>query len=602
MGRLRAKNPRAKPRKAAAAGRSESRPEAKRPAGGQAPGAASPERLFDPRALARIEEEVARWKSSTLAPTLGRVPPRREQFATDSGIPIPPVLTAADRPEAAQARLGLPGEFPFTRGVQPSMYRGRLWTMRQFAGFGTPEDTNRRFKFLLGHGMTGLSTAFDMPALMGYDPDHPMSLGEVGKEGVSVATLEDFEVLFDGIPLEKVTTSMTINATAIIAMAMYIAVAEKQGVAPEQLGGTIQADILKEYIAQKEWIVPPRPAVRLVVDMIEYGARHLPKWNMISISGYHIREAGATAVQELAFTLADGAGYVEECLARGMAVDAFAPRLSFFFDVHNDFFEEIAKFRAARRLWAHLMRDRFGAKDPRSMMLRTHAQTAGVSLTAQQPYNNVVRVALQGMAAVLGGAQSLHTNSLDETYALPTEEAVTLALRTQQILAYETGADRVVDPLAGSYYVEHLTDEMESRARAYLDQIEKLGGIVRAVEEGYPQKEIAESAYRYQREVEQGERTIVGVNRFQTDGAPGIELLKIDESVARAQLERLRRVKASRSAPRVQEALAGVASAARSGHNMLPPVLDAVKAYATVGEISDVFRSVWGAYREAGRF
>ncbi len=601
MSRLRAKNPRATTRKAAA-GRAKAAPKAKRPAPRRAPPAAVAGSLFEAAALERTRKEVKRWEAATLAPSLGRVPALREQFTTDSGIPIPPVLTAADRSGEADAHLGLPGEFPFTRGVQPSMYRARLWTMRQFAGFGTPEDTNRRFKFLLSHGMTGLSTAFDMPTLMGYDPDHAMSLGEVGKEGVSIATLADFEALFDGIPLEKVTTSMTINATAIVAMAMYLAVAQKQGVAQEQLGGTLQADILKEYIAQKEWIVPPRPAVRLVVDMIEYGARHLPKWNMISISGYHIREAGATAVQELAFTLADGAGYVEECLARGMAVDAFAPRLSYFFDVHNDFFEEIAKLRAARRLWARLMRDRFGAKDPRSMMLRTHAQTAGVSLTAQQPYNNVVRVALQGMAAVLGGTQSLHTNSLDETYALPTEEAAALALRTQQIIGYETGVDRVVDPLAGSYYVEYLTDQMEERARAYLDHIQKLGGIIRAVEEGYPQKEIAESAYRYQREVEQRERTIVGVNRFQAEGTSGIELLKIDESVARTQLERLRRVKASRSAARVREGLAGVEAAARSGQNMLPPVLEAVKAYATVGEISDVFRSVWGAYREVGQF
>jgi methylmalonyl-CoA mutase N-terminal domain/subunit len=561
-----------------------------------------PRPLFDATTVAELSQAVDRWREATLRPALERIPTRREQFATDSGIPIPEVLTAADRSRDAQASLGLPGEFPFTRGVQPSMYRGRLWTMRQFAGFGTPEDTNRRFKYLLAQGVTGLSTAFDMPALMGFDPDHPMSLGEVGKEGVSVASLEDFEALFDGIPLDQVTTSMTINATAIIAMAMYLAVAQKQGVAPDKLGGTIQADILKEYIAQKEWVVPPRPAVRLVIDMLAYGARHLPKWNMISISGYHIREAGATAVQELAFTIADGVGYVEECVKRGMAVDDFAPRLSFFFDVHNDFFEEIAKFRAARRLWAHLMRDRFGARDPRSLMLRTHAQTAGVSLTAQQPHNNVVRVALQAMAAVLGGTQSLHTNSLDETYALPTQESVTLALRTQQILGYESGVDRVVDPLAGSYFVEYLTDQMEQRARAYLERIDQMGGIIRAVEEGYPQREIAESAYRYQREVEQGERTIVGINRFQSGAAPDIALLKIDEGVAHAQIERLRRVKASRSAARVEETLAGVEASARGEANMLPPVLEAVKAYATIGEISDVFRKVWGAYREAGLF
>jgi methylmalonyl-CoA mutase N-terminal domain/subunit len=431
-----------------------------------------------------------------------------------------------------------------------------------------------------------------------------MSRGEVGKEGVAISTLKDFEILFDGIRLDEVTTSMTINASAIVALCMYIAVAEKQGVPMDKLGGTIQNDMLKEFIAQKEWIVGPRPAVRIVTDMIEFCAKHMPKWNPVSISGYHIREAGATAVQELAFTIADGIGYVEECVKRGMNVDDFAPRLSFFWDVHNDFFEEVAKFRAARRMWAKIMRDRFAALDPRSMMLRTHAQTAGVSLTAQQPYNNVARVALQAFAAVLGGTQSLHTNSLDETYALPTEDAVTIALRTQQIIAHESGADRVVDPLAGSYYVEHLTDEMERRAFDYIRQIDEMGGIVRAVEEGYPQKEIGESAYRFQREVEQGDRLIVGVNAFQSEtNDSNIELLKIDDRVAHEQMERLAEVRRSRDAGAVEQALRNVELACRDEKlNLMPPVLEAVRAYATLGEISDVFRGVWGQYREGGVF
>ena len=553
--------------------------------------------------LAALEEARQDWRERELADSLGRMPLRRASFATDSGIPIPDVLTPADRAgESYLDELGFPGRFPFTRGVQPSMYRGRLWTMRQFAGFGTPGDTNRRFKYLLEHGVSGLSTAFDMPALMGYDADHPMSRGEVGKEGVAVSSLADFELLFDGIPLDRVTTSMTINASAIYALACYVAVAEKQGVPPERLGGTIQADILKEYIAQKEFIVPPRPAVRMCVDMIEWCAEHMPRWNPISISGYHIREAGATAVQELAFTIADGVGYVQECLARGMDVDAFAGRLSFFWDVHNDFFEEVAKFRAARRIWARLMRDRFGAKDPRSWLLRTHAQTAGVSLTAQQPYNNVARTALQAFAAVLGGTQSLHTNSLDETYALPTEEAVTIALRTQQLIAHETGADRVVDPLGGSYYVEYLTDEIERRATAYLERIEEMGGIVRAVEEGYPQRELAESAFRYQREVETKDRLIVGVNAFHTDRDANIPLLKIDDGLAREQIARLEEVRRTRDPVRHRAALEAVEAACRDGSNLVPPVLGAVKAYATLGEVCDVFRKVFGAFRETGSY
>jgi methylmalonyl-CoA mutase, N-terminal domain len=559
-------------------------------------------RTYDAATARQVGAAKKAWEQGEVAKSLARAPARRTEFVTDSGTPIPTVVTPADRAREDSREIGLPGQFPYTRGVQPTMYRGRLWTMRMFAGFGTPADTNQRFKYLMTHGTTGLSTAFDMPALMGYDADHSMSRGEVGKEGVAISTLRDFEILFDGIPLDQVTTSMTINASAIVALCMYIAVAEKEGVPMEKLGGTIQNDMLKEYIAQKEWIVPPRPAVRIVVDMIDFCSRHMPRWHPVSISGYHIREAGATALQELAFTLADGIGYVEECVKRGMAVDDFAARLSFFWDVHNDFFEEIAKFRAARRIWARVMRERFGARDPRSWQLRTHAQTAGVSLTAQQPYNNVVRTALQGLAAVLGGTQSLHTNSLDETYALPTEESVTLALRTQQLIGYESGVDRVVDPLGGSYYVEYLTDEMEKRALEYLRRIDEMGGIIRAVEEGFPQKEIGESAYRYQREVEEGERLIVGVNAFQSERHEPIEILKIDERVAEEQIERLKKVKAERNAAAVSKALARVEAACRGTDNLMPPVLEAVKAYATLGEISDVFRKVWGQYREGGIF
>ncbi len=557
----------------------------------------------DAASMKQLGSEQARWRKTTLAASLGKMPQRKPAFVNDSGIPLPELFTAWDRRTERLEEIGLPGEFPYTRGTQPTMYRSRLWTMRQFAGFGTPADTNARFKYLISQGMTGLSTAFDMPALMGYDADHPMSRGEVGKEGVAVSSLKDFEILFEGIKLDEVTTSMTINASAIVALAMYIAVAEQQGVPMSKLGGTIQNDMLKEFIAQKEWIVGPRPAVRIVTDMIEFSAKHLPKWNPVSISGYHIREAGATAVQELAFTIADGIGYVEEGVKRGMNVDEFGPRLSFFWDVHNDFFEEVAKFRAARRMWAKIMRDRFGARDPRSMMLRTHAQTAGVSLTAQQPYNNVARVALQAFAAVLGGTQSLHTNSLDETYALPSEDSVTIALRTQQIIAHESGADRVVDPLAGSYYVEHLTDEMERLAFDYLRRIDEMGGIIRAVEEGYPQKEIGESAYRHQREVEQGDRLIVGVNAFKSKGSEKISLLKIHDEVAQEQIERLTQLKATRDQAAVAETLARVEAACRDeAINLMPPVIDAVKAYATLGEISDVFRKVWGQYREGGIF
>jgi methylmalonyl-CoA mutase N-terminal domain/subunit len=576
--------------------------------GSRRPTPPAPGRAQDPvyrrDELQKILAERETWTAGELARTLARAPRRRAEFHTDSGIPIPDVVDPVHRGEEDFRRdIGWPGRYPFTRGTQATMYRGRLWTMRQFAGFGSPEDTNKRFKYLLSQGVTGLSTAFDMPALMGYDCDHPLSRGEVGKEGVAVSSLRDFEVLFGGIPLGEVTTSMTINASAVVALAMYVAVGEKQGVPRSKLGGTIQADMLKEYIAQKEWLIPPRPAVKIMCDMVEFCAREMPRWNPVSISGYHIREAGATAVQEMAFTLADGLEYVQILADRGLEVDSFAQRLSFFWDVHNDFFEEIAKFRAARRIWARAMKERFGARKKESLLLRTHAQTAGVSLTAQQPYNNVVRVALQALAGVLGGTQSLHTNSLDETYALPTEEAVTIALRTQQIIAYESGADRVVDPLAGSYYVEYLTDEMERRGLEYIHTIDEMGGMLRAVEEGFPQREIAEAAFRTQREIESGERVIVGINRFHAPGAEDpISLLKIDESVARAQVERLRAVKAERDGARVQEALGAVERACRDGSNVMPSIIEAVRAYATLGEVCDVFRTVWGVYREEGRF
>jgi methylmalonyl-CoA mutase N-terminal domain/subunit len=553
--------------------------------------------------IARVLAERESWTREELADALARMTRRKGSFQTDSGIPIPDVVDPATVREADPLRdVGYPGRFPFTRGPHPTMYRGRLWTMRQFAGFGTPEDTNRRFKYLLQHGVTGLSTAFDMPALMGYDADHAMSRGEVGKEGVAVSSLRDFEVLFDGIPLGDVTTSMTINATAAIALAMYVAVGEKQGVPRAKLGGTLQNDMLKEYIAQKEWMIPPGPAVKVNCDVIEFCAREMPRWNPVSISGYHIREAGATAVQELAFTLADGIAYVQECVDRGLDVDSFAQRLSFFWDVHNDFFEEVAKFRAARRIWARTMKERFHARRKESLLLRTHAQTAGVSLTAQQPYNPVGRTALQALAAVFGGTQSLHTNSLDETYALPTEEAVTIALRTQQIIAFESGADRVVDPLAGSWYVEWLTDEMERRALEHIRRIDEMGGMLRAVEEGYPQREIAESAYRWQREIEQGERVVVGVNAFTKEGEEPIPTLRIDEAVARGQIDRLRAVRAERNAAATTAALAALERTARDGANVMPAVVEAVKAYATLGEISDVLRKVFGVYREDGRF
>jgi methylmalonyl-CoA mutase N-terminal domain/subunit len=517
------------------------------------------------------------------------------QFTTISGVPIEPVYGPEDLPGRDP---GAPGEFPYTRGIHRDMYRGKLWTMRQFSGFATPEETNRRYHYLLQQGQTGLSVAFDLPTLMGYDAGHPMSEGEVGKCGASVCSLEDAEILFRGIPLGDVTVSMTINSPAAVLWAMYLAVAEQQGVEWSRLSGTIQNDILKEYIAQKEYIFPPRPSMRLVTDTIEFGARHTPRFNPISISGYHIREAGSTAVQELAFTLRDGMEYVDWALERGLHIDEFAPRLSFFFNAHSDFFEEIAKYRAARRIWACAMRDRYGSTSERSMKLRFHAQTAGCSLTWQQPYNNVVRTALQAMSAVLGGAQSLHTNSLDEAYALPSEQAVTIALRTQQVLAYETGVANTPDPLGGSYFLERLTADTEDAANDYIRRIDQMGGMIAAIEAGFPQTEIAGASYRYQREIEAGERVIVGVNRFQSDDQP-IELLQIDEAAGRHQEEKLAALRKRRDASAVGRSLDALKRAAEGTENTMPYILDAVRAYATLGEICDALRSVFGTYQEA---
>jgi methylmalonyl-CoA mutase, N-terminal domain len=561
---------------------------------GESPGDAS---------LLAIRHAVEAWRAGPVAEVTRRFPLRQSSFETWSGVPVPDLITPVEAGIDYQRDLGLPGEYPFTRGVQPTMYRGKLWTMRMFAGFGTPEQTNERFKFLLAEGQTGLSTAFDFPTLMGYDSDSPRSLGEVGMCGVAVDTLRDMDVLFKDIPLDKVTTSMTINGPAIVLLAFYVALADVRGIPRNKIGGTVQNDCLKEFIAQHAWVVGPRPAMRIVADMIQFSATEVPRWNSVSISGYHIREAGATAAQELAFTLADGLAYVESCTSRGMNVDEFAPRLSFFFDVHNDFFEEIAKFRAARRMWARFMKERYGAKKAESMKLRTHAQTAGVSLTAQQPYNNVVRVALQALAAVLGGTQSLHTNSLDETYALPTEEAVTIALRTQQIIAEESGVANTIDPLGGSYYLEWLTDKLEDEALSYIRRIDEMGGMVSAVEKGYPQREIAASSYKFQQRLEKDERVMVGVNRYvNQDDGKNVPLLRIDDEVQRVQVENLRKVKASRDAGRVRDALSGVRSAAAGTDNLMPPIIEAAKAYCTEQEICDVLREVLGTYSDPAEF
>ncbi len=520
---------------------------------------------------------------------------RAQAFTTISGRPIK-ALYAAD--DVTGADPGEPGQFPYTRGIHSSGYRGKLWTMRQFSGFGTPEETNRRLKQLLAAGGTGLSVAFDLPTLMGRDPDHPLSLGEVGKCGVNVTSLADMEALFDGIPLGQVTTSMTINSPAAMIFAMYLVVADKQGVGWQALAGTIQNDILKEFIAQKEYIFPPRPSMRLITDIFGFCAREVPRWNTISVSGYHIREAGATALQELAFTLRDGIEYVQWGIDAGLQVDDFVPRMSFFFNAHCDFFEEIAKYRAARNLWARTMRDRFGARSERSWKMRFHSQTAGVSLTAQQPYNNVVRTALQALSAVLGGTNSLHTNSLDEALALPTAEAATLALRTQQILAHETGVTAMVDPLGGSYFVERLTRDMEEEAQGIFDQIDRMGGMVAAIENGFPQKEIAEASYRFQQAVERKEKIIVGVNGYVQEDDPPIEILYIDESASERQLAKLDQLKKSRDGDPVRRSLDALRTAAREGANVMPPILEAVRAYATLGEMCDALRDVWGEYEE----
>jgi methylmalonyl-CoA mutase, N-terminal domain len=541
----------------------------------------------------------ARRETSVLEPSRARSPERKDVFTTLSGVPVERLYTPSDLADFDYARdLGDPGEFPFTRGIHRTMYRGRVWTMRQFSGFGSPEDTNQRLHYLLKQGQTGLSIAFDLPTLMGYDSDHALAEGEVGKCGVSVSSLADMETLLAGLPLEQVTTSMTINSPAAIIWAMYLVVAEKGGADLKKISGTTQNDILKEYIAQKEYIFPPKPSMRLVVDTIVYGAKEVPRWNPISISGYHIREAGSTAVQELAFTLRDGLEYVEWVMRSGMSVDDFAPRLSFFFNAHNDLFEEVAKYRAARRVWARVMRERLGAQDPRSWLCRFHTQTAGCSLTAQQPYNNVVRTTLQALAAVLGGTQSLHTNSLDEAWALPTEEAVTIALRTQQVIAHESGITNTVDPLAGSYFVEKLTTETERACYRYFDKIDALGGMVAAIETGYPQKEIHDAAYAYQQAVERKEEVIVGVNEFVTAEERPITLLVIDENVARLQRRKLEELRKRRDNLRVQTALEALGSAASSDANLMPYILEAVRAYATLGEMCDVLRRVFGTYEE----
>jgi methylmalonyl-CoA mutase, N-terminal domain len=545
------------------------------------------------------ETAKQRWERETLGPALRKAPERAQIFTTISGRPIDRLYTRDDIDGIDYARdVANPGEFPYTRGIHPTGYRGKLWTMRQFAGFGTPEETNERYKTLLQAGGTGLSVAFDLPTLMGRDPDHELSLGEVGKCGVNVTSLADMETLFDGITLADVTTSMTINSPAAMIFAMYLVVAEKQGADWKKISGTIQNDILKEFIAQKEYIFPPRPSMRIITDIFAFCTGQVPKWNTISVSGYHIREAGSTAVQELAFTLRDGLEYVQWGVDAGLDVDAFVPQISFFFNAHSDFFEEIAKYRAARKLWAEAMRDRFGARSERSWKLRFHSQTAGVSLTAQQPYNNVVRTALQALSAVLGGTNSLHTNSLDEALALPTAEAATLALRTQQIIASESGVTNVVDPLGGSYFVEKLTKDMEDGALAYFEQIDRMGGMVEAIERGFPQKEIAESSYRFQQAVERHEKIIVGVNDFVQENEPPFHILYIDESAAEKQLAKLDRLKKTRKSGDVQRALDALRAAARGTANLMPPILDAVRAYATVGEMCDALREVWGEYEE----
>lgn len=545
-----------------------------------------------------IKEAREKWEQGALAKVLNRFPERQEDFSTDSGISVERICTPEDLKDWDYlGKLGFPGQYPFTRGVQPTMYRGRLWTMRQYAGFGTAQETNERFRFLLDQGQTGLSVAFDLPTQIGYDSDHDLAEGEVGRVGVAIDSLEDMEVVFDGIPLGKVSTSMTINAPAAILLAMYQAVGEKQGVSPDKLSGTVQNDILKEYVARGTYIFPPEPSMRLVTDVFEYCSKNIPSWNTISISGYHIREAGSTAAQEIAFTIADGIAYVQAAIDKGLDVDDFAGRLSFFFNSHMNFFEEIAKFRAARRIWARIMKERFMAKKPKSMMLRFHTQTAGSSLTAQQPDNNVVRTAMEALAAVLGGTQSLHTNSRDEALALPTEESVRIALRTQQIIAHETGVADTIDPLAGSYFIEKLTDELESKALEYIKKIDDMGGAVKSIEKGFMQREIQDSAYRYQKAVEAKQKKVVGLNCFEVEEEQPKNLLRVNPAIGEGQKKRLASLKARRDGQAVASALKAVEAAARGQDNLVPPIFEAVKVYATIGEICQVLRGVFGVYR-----
>ena len=553
--------------------------------------------MFKEEELEKIRKQREEWEK-LVEDRIKSHPERKEKFTTLSNIEVKRVYTPEDISHIEYTRhLGFPGMEPFTRGIHTTMYRGKIWTMRQFAGFGTAEDSNKRYKYLLEHGETGLSVAFDYPTLYGYDTDHPMARGEFGKCGVAISSLKDMEILFDGIPLDKITTSMTINGPAAILWAMYIATAEKRGIPKEKIGGTIQNDILKEYIAQKSFIFPPEPSMRLIVDTFEYGMKYVPKWNTISISGYHIREAGSTAVQELAFTLADGLEYVKAAMQRGLQIDDFAPRLSFFFNSHNDFFEEIAKFRAARRIWARELK-KLGAKKPRSLWMRFHTQTAGCSLVAQQPENNIVRVTIQALAAVLGGTQSLHTNSMDEAYALPSEKAVRIALRTQQIIAEESNVVNTIDPLGGSYYVEWLTDKMEEEAYAYFDKIDALGGVIPAIKRGFFQKEIAKSAYRYQKEIDEQKRKVIGVNCYKAEEEVSIPLLKIDEEGEKRHLARLKKVREERNQSKVEKALERLRKAAEGEENLMPYILEAVEAYATLGETCGVLREVFGEYKE----
>ncbi|HDL90412.1 MAG TPA: methylmalonyl-CoA mutase [Thermodesulforhabdus norvegica] len=554
--------------------------------------------MFDKSKLDSIAQQKAEWEEKVLNPALKKFPERKKVFTTISGTSVERVYTPLDVADFDyEKNLGFPGAYPFTRGVQPTMYRGRFWTMRQYAGFGSAKETNTRFRYLLEQGQTGLSVAFDLPTQSGYDSDHPLAVGEVGKVGVAIDSIEDMKVLFDKIPLDKVTTSMTINAPATVLLAMYLAIAEEQGVPFDKVGGTVQNDILKEYTVRGQYIFPPQPSMRLTVDLIEYCFKHVPRWNTISISGYHIREAGATAAQEMAFTIADGIAYVQACIDRGLDVDTFAPRLSFFFNAFTNVLEEVAKFRAGRRCWARIMKERFGAKNPRSMMMRYHVQTGGVTLTAQQPLNNIVRVALQAFAAALGGCQSLHTNSYDEALCLPTEQAVTVALRTQQIIAEESGATDTIDPLAGSYYVEAMTNKIEEEIEEYIRKIDEIGGTLAAIEEGFIQKEIQESAYRFQKEIESGERAYVGVNKYVMDEPPPTNLLKVDMEVGRREAEKVRRLRAERDQKRVDEALARLREVSQSDENVMPAVIEAVKAKATIGEICDVWREVFGEYK-----